>query len=338
VDDLKARAASPDQERRARLNQRLRRAFIEGAEEDSRRRLGRGLTAEELERVFWRYTGDVPERREKNALRSGPYDPAPAVSLDGPSATYLAVRICTIPNGTCGQVQTAHPPPIRQGGTEQGFHQRTVDTVASPMRWANGETDPASSLEDRPMKRAMGLVVAILLLGAVAAPVAQAESKAEGWPQWMGFVSDVAFPAGYFTDGQKVSYFMKAASVSGSFPDDVWGPVEFTVSKDAPLYAGYVWLRWNRVDALPGPQAVTVINPAQETKFLVGWGWGPGDYDTMAAAQADRADLQTFVSFDGLGGPWILAANGPIQHVNAMDGVYNWSKDVWHSVGAFHRS
>ena len=31
-----------DQERRTRLNQRLRQAFIEGAEEDSRRRLGRG--------------------------------------------------------------------------------------------------------------------------------------------------------------------------------------------------------------------------------------------------------------------------------------------------------
>jgi hypothetical protein len=44
---------------RIRLNQRLRRAFIEGAEEDSRRRLRRGLTAEELERVLRRYPGDV---------------------------------------------------------------------------------------------------------------------------------------------------------------------------------------------------------------------------------------------------------------------------------------
>jgi len=48
VDELKARAASADQERRDRLNKRLRHAFIEGAEEDSRRRLGRGLTAEEM--------------------------------------------------------------------------------------------------------------------------------------------------------------------------------------------------------------------------------------------------------------------------------------------------
>jgi hypothetical protein len=59
VDDLRARAASADQERRERLNQRLRQAFIAGAEEDSRRRLGRGLTSEELERVLWRYPGDI---------------------------------------------------------------------------------------------------------------------------------------------------------------------------------------------------------------------------------------------------------------------------------------
>jgi hypothetical protein len=64
VDDLKARAASADQERRARLNKRLRAAFLEGAEEDSRRRLDRGLTVEELDRVLWHYPGDVPECRE----------------------------------------------------------------------------------------------------------------------------------------------------------------------------------------------------------------------------------------------------------------------------------
>jgi len=62
VDDLEARAADADHERRARLNQRLRQAFIEGAEQDSRLRLGRGLTAEELERVLWRYPGDVASR------------------------------------------------------------------------------------------------------------------------------------------------------------------------------------------------------------------------------------------------------------------------------------
>jgi hypothetical protein len=48
VDDLKARAASADQERRDRLNPRLRQSFVAGAEEVSRRRLGRGLTAEEM--------------------------------------------------------------------------------------------------------------------------------------------------------------------------------------------------------------------------------------------------------------------------------------------------
>jgi hypothetical protein len=61
VDDLKARAASADQERRERLSKRLRAAFIEGAEEDSRRRLGSGLMGEELERVLCRYPGDVAD-------------------------------------------------------------------------------------------------------------------------------------------------------------------------------------------------------------------------------------------------------------------------------------
>jgi hypothetical protein len=45
--------------RGADLNRRLRAAFVEGAEEDSRRRLGRALTREELERVLRRYPGDV---------------------------------------------------------------------------------------------------------------------------------------------------------------------------------------------------------------------------------------------------------------------------------------
>lgn len=45
--------------RRQCLNERLRAAFIAGAEEDSRQRLGRGLTREELERVLRRYPGDV---------------------------------------------------------------------------------------------------------------------------------------------------------------------------------------------------------------------------------------------------------------------------------------
>jgi hypothetical protein len=48
--------------RRADLNRRLRLAFIEGAEGDSRSRLGRGLTEEELQRVLRRYPGDAPER------------------------------------------------------------------------------------------------------------------------------------------------------------------------------------------------------------------------------------------------------------------------------------
>jgi hypothetical protein len=50
--------ALPDA-RRAAINVRLRAAFVRGAEEDSRRRLGRGLTRGELERVLQRYPGDL---------------------------------------------------------------------------------------------------------------------------------------------------------------------------------------------------------------------------------------------------------------------------------------
>jgi hypothetical protein len=45
-------------ELRRPLRDRLRAEFIAGAEEDSRRRLGRGLTAEELERAVRHYPGD----------------------------------------------------------------------------------------------------------------------------------------------------------------------------------------------------------------------------------------------------------------------------------------
>jgi len=45
--------------KRRRLNERLRAAFMAGAEEQSRRALGRGLTGDELERVLRRYPGDV---------------------------------------------------------------------------------------------------------------------------------------------------------------------------------------------------------------------------------------------------------------------------------------
>jgi len=44
------------------LNRRLRVAFIAGAEEQSRREAGRGLTEQELERVLRRNPGDLPKR------------------------------------------------------------------------------------------------------------------------------------------------------------------------------------------------------------------------------------------------------------------------------------
>ncbi len=50
--------------RRRKLNEKLRRAFIEGAEEQSQREFGRPLTDEELRRILARYPGDLPERGE----------------------------------------------------------------------------------------------------------------------------------------------------------------------------------------------------------------------------------------------------------------------------------
>jgi len=44
---------------RRKMNERLRSEFIAGAEEDSRKRLARGLTKDELERVLRRYPGDM---------------------------------------------------------------------------------------------------------------------------------------------------------------------------------------------------------------------------------------------------------------------------------------
>jgi hypothetical protein len=55
-------ASAAATEHRRQLNRKLRAAFIEGAEEDSRRRLGRGLFEEELQRILVRYPGDVGER------------------------------------------------------------------------------------------------------------------------------------------------------------------------------------------------------------------------------------------------------------------------------------
>ena len=62
LDDRLRGVPKPDGGRLEELNRRLRQASLQGAEENSRRRLGRGLTAEELERVLRRYPGDHGER------------------------------------------------------------------------------------------------------------------------------------------------------------------------------------------------------------------------------------------------------------------------------------
>ena len=64
ISDVSERYLEPtdSDSRRSALRRRLRIAFIAGAEEDSRSRLGRGLSEEELRRVLRRYPGDPPER------------------------------------------------------------------------------------------------------------------------------------------------------------------------------------------------------------------------------------------------------------------------------------
>ena len=58
LDDRLRGVPRPDGGRLEELNRRLRQALIDSAEADSRQRLGRGLTADELGRVPRRYPGD----------------------------------------------------------------------------------------------------------------------------------------------------------------------------------------------------------------------------------------------------------------------------------------
>jgi len=64
INDMSERSREPIEHtaRRRELSRKLRCAFIEGAEEDPLRRLDRGLSEEELERVVRRYPGDLPGR------------------------------------------------------------------------------------------------------------------------------------------------------------------------------------------------------------------------------------------------------------------------------------
>lgn len=57
--DHRTREATDRAARRSELNRRLRRAFLERAEERSMRVLGRGLTDGELPRVVRWYPGDI---------------------------------------------------------------------------------------------------------------------------------------------------------------------------------------------------------------------------------------------------------------------------------------
>jgi hypothetical protein len=63
--DPERQVAEPADDRRARLDRRLRQAFIEGAEDGSRRRFGRGLSRDELEWVPRDDPGDVARLRRE---------------------------------------------------------------------------------------------------------------------------------------------------------------------------------------------------------------------------------------------------------------------------------
>ena len=64
LDDHLRGVPRPDCGRMEELNRHLRRAFVTGTEADSLKRLGRGLTADELERALRRYPGATGERPE----------------------------------------------------------------------------------------------------------------------------------------------------------------------------------------------------------------------------------------------------------------------------------
>jgi hypothetical protein len=54
-----SRPVDPYRNRRRRFKERARMEYLAGADEDWRKRTGRQMTAEELERVLRRYRGDA---------------------------------------------------------------------------------------------------------------------------------------------------------------------------------------------------------------------------------------------------------------------------------------
>lgn len=107
---------TPPDDRRADLNGRLRQAFIEGAEADSQGRLGRGLTAAELERVLRHYPGDFgttpgTERRMQpdgadldplTGLLAGPNSTRSPQRRPSPTSTSATSVASTTPTDTTG--------------------------------------------------------------------------------------------------------------------------------------------------------------------------------------------------------------------------------------------
>ncbi len=98
---------------------------------------------------------------------------------------------------------------------------------------------------------------------------------------------------------------------------EVWGPWEFTVDPNAPLYRGQVWIAAGLITQGLNAVPDQTINPAQDTVFWASWlwdmtgAWG-GDPYTMQQAKADLESIQPSIEFSWDGGPWVAARQGPI--------------------------
>lgn len=180
------------------------------------------------------------------------------------------------------------------------------------------------------------VAAAVLALATFAAPasVAGNNSPCQGVFASMG---SVALPAGSWDLGEHtyaVTYYWPSTA-----PDDpgYWtaDPVTFTVSADAPLLSGPVFLRLFGLSSGPGAPAPIgdTINPAQATVFLAGNFVLPGDYDTVPEARAMFAGNTVAFAWDGMAE--VPGNMTPVVNGCASFGVF--VNDTLHVMGQLHR-
>lgn len=164
------------------------------------------------------------------------------------------------------------------------------------------------------MRRALCLASSLALVATLAlAPAAGAYSIRGECEGIMLSQGTLELPPGYWEEGTH-TYSLKFTQVG--YPDDVWGPFEFTVSRDAPLYPGQVWLAYFVRMAGDVEVPDQAINPAQDSVFWSAWVFdmtgeifGP-PATTMQEAKAALAAATISFSWDG--GDWMVARQGPI--------------------------